>query len=352
MTTNELKQIQLYRQHLTNKTDKISVARDLNGLQCQFMVNAFHSLKIRCREAITTGNFGDGLVKSWTIRGTVHVFAEEDLSLFKHKGENSDYLSDCWNGYVHHITRDWTLTPERQKYFADFIVKKVAEGVCSREDLKQACLDNGMTKSEHDSMFDQWGGGLRELCERGFLCYKVQEKKEFSICPPFQPMETSKAILEQARRYFTNFAPATIKDTAYYFGWTQTLAKDIMSKLTLEQIKINIKTYFYSGDIEKNYPDIPRCILLAGFDQLMLGYNKKESIYLPQEYLRGIFNLAGIVMPAILLDGNVAGRWRNKNSKMIFELFKDANNSEKKSMIYVMEQYFSDIKKVEFTRLS
>lgn len=33
----------------------------------------------------------------------------------------------------------------------------------------------------------------------------------------------------------------------------------------------------------------------------MLDYQKKESICLPQEHLRGIFNLAGIVMPSILL---------------------------------------------------
>lgn len=47
----------------------------------------------------------------------------------------------------------------------------------TREELKDICREAGMTESEESSMFDQWGGGVRELCERGFINYVVQEKK-------------------------------------------------------------------------------------------------------------------------------------------------------------------------------
>ena len=43
----------------------------------------------------------------------------------------------------------------------------------------------------------------------------------------------------------------------------------------------------------KNYLFIFGCLFLGGFDQLMPGYEKKDSRYLPKEYLRGIFNLVG-----------------------------------------------------------
>lgn len=84
MTLQELKQIRLYRQHLTNPADKQTVVKHLNGLQAQFMVNAFHALKIRCNEPVTEENFGDGLVENWT----VHIFSEDDLPLFRHGREN------------------------------------------------------------------------------------------------------------------------------------------------------------------------------------------------------------------------------------------------------------------------
>lgn len=58
----------------------------------------------------------------------------------------------------------------------------------------------------------------------------------------------------------------------------------------------------------------PRCLFLAGFDQLMLGYEKKESLYLAPENLRAIFNLAGIVMPPVMLDGRVVGKWKRRTA--------------------------------------
>ncbi len=89
-------------------------------------------------------------------------------------------------------------------------------------------------------------------------------------------------------------------------------------------------------------------ILLAGFDQLMLGYQKKESLYLPSEHLRGIFNLAGIVMPAILLDGKVVGKWKKKNTMLTFTLFETVSARDKKAISGEAEKLWNDIKKIEF----
>lgn len=81
ISMDELKQIQLCRQRLTAKTDKLTVVRELCGVQAQFMANAFHSLRLRCTD-YDEQRVGEGLVKNWTVRGTVHVFAESDLPLF------------------------------------------------------------------------------------------------------------------------------------------------------------------------------------------------------------------------------------------------------------------------------
>jgi len=338
MTVTELKQIQLYRQHITDRTDKITAAHDLNGFQCQFLINAYNALKIRCNDTITPDNFGDGLVKNWTIRGTVHVFAEVDLPLFRH----DHYLS------YDRIDAHCKIPPDRLEYIARLIVNMVTDGVTEREQLKAECYRSGVTETESSYVFDQWGGLLRPLCERGFLCYKVREKKEFMICPPFTPMENDEAILEQMRRYFTHYAPATVRDAAYYFGWTQTFVKEIMKKLPLIETDVDGRKYYYLEELKADYPDIPQCVLLAGFDQLMLGYQKQDSVYLPQKYIRGIFNLAGIVMPPILLDGNVVGRWRKKNAKMTFELFDDVTARDKKHIESAMDRMFSDIRKIEW----
>lgn len=40
--------------------------------------------------------------------------------------------------------------------------------------------------------------------------------------------------------------------------------------------------------------------------------------------LRGIFNFAGIVSPALLIDGKAAGKWKKKNIKLVITMFKSA----------------------------
>ena len=39
----------------------------------------------------------------------------------------------------------------------------------------------------------------------------------------------------------------------------------------------------------------------------MLGYEKRSNPFLPEELLRGVFTLSGIIRPSILLDGKIVG---------------------------------------------
>ena len=369
MNIEELKQIRLYRQHLTNKTDLLTAAHDLNGIQAQFMVNAFHALKIRCTDQITEEMLAENLVKNWTVRGTVHVFACDDLPLFKYSTQN--YHNKKFRGYAiaSRIAYDYavrngapeellqeyrekgfayTLTPEDQLRWSEFIIQKVAEGICEREAIKECCLKNGMTRVQLDSMFDSWGGGMRELCERGFLNYKVQEKKAFEISPDFSPMGEEAAMQEMMKRYLLHYAPATLRDAAYYFGCTQAKIKELLQKLPFENTIIDGREYFYMGELQQGYPDIPHVIFLAGFDQLLLGYKKEDSIFLPNEHLRKIFNLAGIVMPSILLDGRIVGKWRKKGTKLTLEIFESVSAAAKRRITKEAEQVFTDMKKLEW----
>ncbi|MGN1346762.1 MAG: DNA glycosylase AlkZ-like family protein, partial [Eubacteriales bacterium] len=187
MTEDELKVRQLTNQYLVLPGEKLTVLRDLNGFQAQFMGNALHSMKIRCSD-YTPETAAWGLVKNWTIRGTVHVFTESDLALFKHCSNGSDYRSEQWRGYDHPVTGEAMLTPERQYAFSRVILTALAEETKTREELKRVCREHGMTPTEEACMFDPWGGGIRDLCERGFLNYVVQEKKAYCLCPPFTPV--------------------------------------------------------------------------------------------------------------------------------------------------------------------
>ncbi len=348
MTIEELKIRQLTNQYLITPSDKMTVVRNLCGVQAQFMCNAIHSLKIRCND-FDEKTISGGLVKNWTVRGTVHVFEEHDLPLFIRCNNGKSYRKNEWSGYgFGNQRREWALTPERQKYLASIIIDAVAERPYARNELKELCRSYGMTKLEESCMFDQWGGGIRELCERGFMNYVVQEKKAYVASPKFNPIPEEEAKLEIARRYFTHMGPATIHDAMYYTGAKQTEVKNWLKQLPVESTDYNGKTYYYIPNGNPYNKEIPPCIFLAGFDQLMLGYQKKESIYLPQEHLRGIFNLAGIVMPSILLNGKAVGKWRKKNSKLTITLFETVAEKDQKIISDNAENLWDDILKITF----
>ncbi len=315
MTREELKLRRLHAQHLLDPKGCRMVVRDLCGVQAQFLSHALHALSVRC-ETVST----DGLVKSWTNRGTMHLFDREDLPLFLHEGR-THFLRpvDTFGGDEH-------ISARRKALFAEIIVDAIGEGTDERESLKRLCEEKGMTPEESLSLFDPWGGVIRALCEEGRICHKVQEKKAFALCPHFTPMDKDAARLELARRYFTHFGPATVKDAAYFFGAAQKEVKAWLRELPVVSAGVDGHEYFF---IDRPQPDgeIPDCLFLAGFDQLMLGYEKKESVFLPAEHLRSIFTLSGIVRPAVLLRGEVKGWWTLKSGKLTLTLFPGADRA-------------------------
>ena len=309
MSKEEIKRRRLENQHLLQKADTRTVVRDLCGVQAQFLSHALHGLSLRA-DADTSH-----LVKSWTLRGTLHLFDEEDLPLFLHEGRTrflrpQDTMdTDAWIG------------KEKKSYFSHVILDAIGSGRESRDELKCICREKGMTESEETSLFDPWGGIIRALCEQGRICHRVSQEKAYCLCPEFTPMDRDTAKLELVRRYFTHFGPATVKDAAYFLGWTQREVRQQLSLLDTASFQLGDETFYH---IPRAVPDcnFPSVLFLAGFDQLMLGYEKTQSLFLPPEHLRDIFTRSGIVRPALLVNGTVAGHWNLKNGKLIITLFR------------------------------
>lgn len=330
MDTYTIKQQILFRQHLTDRTDRLRVARDLLGLQAQFLPNARHALAIRTNAPLP-GDWGEGLVKSWGIRGTMHVFAEDDLPLFLYRGKSKVHTGG-------------EISPAREALFADAILRFLDEGVGTRAALRTRCEALGMTKVEAGRIFHGWGGTIRTLAEAGKLCYLVREEKTFRRCPDFSPMEAEAAKREMLLRYFTHYGPASLRDAAYFFGKSQMEIRNFLDELPVNSLNFGGMDRFYIGSLAA-CPDIPSCLFLAGFDQLLLGYQKSESLFLPPEHLRGIFNLAGIVFPAVLFKGRVVGRWKweREKKKFLFMPFESLKTSQLRLVEKAAQRLYPDI---------
>lgn len=339
MTSDELKTRRLSGLHLLVPTDAKTVIRDMCGVQSQFLSNAFHALRIRSTDF--SAENPDGFLKSWTLRGTMHLFDEQDLPLMLHKNRAHN-LRPCDT-----LGEDEWISAERKQFFAELIMSSVCTGTSEREALKQICFDAGMSDEESQSVFNPWGGTIRALCEAGRITHAVSEKKAFIPCPAFEPMEKEEAELELARRYFTHYGPATVRDAAYFFGCRQADVRRWLAELPVKEIFCEGKTCYYIENGWTRSDKMPPCIFLAGFDPLMLGYEKTDNPFLPPEHLRGIFSLAGIVMPAVLVNGRVVGKWKKTGKKLTITLFGTLDRSEKASVRDVAERLWHDIRRID-----
>ena len=332
MTIEEIKLRRLAAQHLLAPADTQTVAKDLCGVQAQYLSHALHGLSLRCGTVET-----DHLVKSWTLRGTIHLFSEDDLPLFLHEGR-SHFLRD-----VDTLESDAFVDKHRKLRFADRILEAIGTGTDTREALKEICRSCGMTDSEEKSLFDPWGGIIRALCEEGRICHKVQQEKAYRLCPEFAPMDRDSAHRELAQRYFTHFGPAAVCDAAYFLGWPQKEVRQQLSQLPVHSVSVGNHAFYHIPGPEPQ-TDIPRVLFLAGFDQLMLAYEKKGSLFLPPEHLRDIFTLSGIVRPALLVDGTVAGHWNLKKRVLSITAFRPL---EKEFIRQAAISQWPDLKRIE-----
>lgn len=347
MEREELLIRRLNAQHLLSPGE--NPAGDLCGLQAQFLRNAVHALRIRS-DAPSAG----GLVKTWTLRGTVHLVPEADLPLYiRHCGTAEDVCQSGWYRWT--AERGQANPPEREIELARMTLAAIASGIDTRDALREHLRACGMTEAEEARAFNPWGGLIAELANIGALAFRVDmldavrpdETKRYRLLTPFTPVEEGAARLELARRYFTHYGPATLRDAAYFFHWTQAEVKALAAQLPVHSADCGGRPHFWLGE-DVPLPDMPEVILLAGFDPLMLGYRKEDNPFLPPEHLRGIFNLAGIVNPAILLRGRVVGKWKKKNGKVEFTAFEPISAADKRRIEQEAARLFP-VKKVIWT---
>lgn len=320
METQAIRYARLHNQFLLSPGSLQQVTQGLCGIQAQFFSHARHALRIRCGEMIEQMPIAS-LAKAWTLRGTMHLIHTDDFPLFL-AGSGQQYRKNEWTEKSWWNQRPgWALSPERQQYFTSCILDALLGGPLTREEMKAHCRNKGMSDAEEHSLFDPWGGGIREMCERGFMHYLAQEEKAFCLSPIIQPMAAQEAELELARRYFTHYGPATVHDAMYFFHAPAKKIKDWLNKLPVKEILSDGHLYYGMDSHLPQEGEIPACLFLAGFDPLMLGYEKKENPFLPPEYMRKIFSLSGIVMPGLLIDGQVKGLWKEKDRRLMITLF-------------------------------
>ncbi len=324
------KGIILQKQGLLKPHSVQQICQNLNGLQAQFQPYVHVGFRNRMTaEDFHEGSWQEELTRQWSIRRTVHAYLKSEIPLYIHEGKlaSTDYLKT--------EGRDGFSPQTKQKYH-QLILEALEQGSMTREDLKALCRGEKMTHEEEKLVFNTWGGLFRYMVERGEV-YQEYGAKRFHRLTDFQPLSQEKAELEIARRYFTGFGPVSLVDARYYFKENKSTVLKWMEQLDLKTVEVAGEERFYLGELEE--AELPDCLFVAGFDQLLLGYEKKANPFFNPKYIRNIYTLTGIVKPVVFYKGRFVATWKRDKGTILLDIFEDITQQEEKELEHYRQMY-------------
>ncbi|HEL1667464.1 DNA glycosylase AlkZ-like family protein [Streptococcus suis] len=320
----------LQKQGLLKPQSVQQICQNLNGLQAQFQPYVHVGFRNRMTaKDFHEGNWQEELTRQWFIRRTVHAYLKSEIPLYIHEGRlaSTDYLKT--------EGRDGFSPQTKQKYH-HLILEALEQGSMTREDLKVLCRGKKMTQEEEKLVFNAWGGLFRYMVERGEV-YQEYGAKRFHRLTDFQPLSREKAELEIARRYFAGFGPVSLADARYYFKENKSTVLKWMEQLDLKTVEVAGEERFYLGELEE--AELPDCLFVAGFDQLLLGYEKKANPFFNPKYIRNIYTLTGIVKPVVFYKGRFVATWKRDKGTILLDIFESITQKEEKELDHYRQMY-------------
>lgn len=85
-------------------------------------------------------------------------------------------------------------------------------------------------------------------------------------------------------------------------------------------------TYYYSNKLEHDFK-FPDCILVPGFDSLILGYRDRSRMMDEKNY-RKVTNVSGIICPTIIVRKKIRAGWKYSNNLVEITPFEKLSASD------------------------
>ena len=333
LTWDDVRARRLARSHLAKpapRTRLVEVVRDVGGIHAQVLSAAELALSARVR-GLTQKHVSKALweerslVKTWTLRGTLHIHPADELGLWL--AARRAVVGD-W--YAHH-----ELPPKEAKRILAAIADALDGRCLTRDELVEAVSPHvGPWAREH--IGSGWGTVLGPAALNGVLVNGPPQGSRVTFVRPDQWLgkqrehEPKAALAEILRRYLAAFGPATHRDFAEWVAGAQFKARDakaLLESIAGELVEVDVEgrsAWLLAG--EERRPATPAGVrLIAEYDALVMGFREREQLFSPDAVARtkahgkGRFEGPG-ALSWLLVDGVVAGTWSRKRAGKRIEL--------------------------------
>lgn len=289
--------------------DPVEAVRALLAMQGQDYLGLLWSVGLRsgASEAqVEEAHASGALVRSWPLRGTLHLVAAEDLGwMLSLTGERTARLSAPRHRELALDDRDFARV-------AAIARARLSGGSrAERAELLEAFRDGGVSTEGQRGIHL-----LAHLAHTGLvvLCGRTEYALLDEHVPHPRRLEPDAAAEELALRYFTGHGPATVRDLAWWAGLPLTLVREAAARVRdrLDAIEVDGVEYLHRPGLEPRGDGVHA---LPGFDEYLLGYTDRRAA-LPPEHAEAIVPGGnGMFRPTIVARGEVLGTWSRERGR-------------------------------------
>ena len=251
------------------------------------------------------------VVRTWAMRGTLHMIAAEDLG----------WLIGLLRppaGAVSSRQRELGLD-ERTLSRALPLIDRIlgASGPLTRAELVARLADLGLSI---DARSQAPAHMLFFAARQGLICRgpdRAGDEPTYVLVERWvgtqTELGTEAAAAELARRYLRAYGPAGLADLTYWAGIPRPLARRALELVAheFEEVSVGGATAWIDPSalpesLEQREPHVR---LLPRYDAYLLGYRSRELALEPR-FARRIQAGGGVIHPTVTVDGRVVGTWR------------------------------------------
>jgi hypothetical protein len=291
-----LRRLRLAAQRLTPATaaaDVAGAARAVVGVQAQDVRAAGLALRSRVPGLRRADVDGSGLVRTWTVRGTVHLIDPSDLPWLQ-----------AVVGPRNRAGFDAAMR-KRGDHEAAVGMLNALVTLLAEHPLDRAALLSALAARGHPGLGQRSINVLMPWAAAQGLIAGLPDGRYRAAEPP-AAVDGDLALATLARRYLAGYGPAGAADLAWWSGLPLTTARRALAALGHAERAGDL--FALPGTLEEAPPAPPRALLLAAFDTTMLGYRSREPLVAAADDRR-ILPGGGMLRPAVLIDGRAAGTW-------------------------------------------
>jgi uncharacterized protein YcaQ len=262
-------------------------------------------------DALSTALWDErSLVKTWLMRGTLHLVPADDLPLYVGALDNRGEYQPVW-------LRAFEVTAKQMERLIEAVGEALDGNCLTREELIGA-VGPRAGAAVAKRLRSGWGEFLKPAARRGMLCFGPNRGQNVTFVRPDrwlgrrqEPPSRTEAQTELLRRFLTAYGPATAGDFERWIGALRRV-KAPWEALEGELDEVAPKTFVLAQDRERlERAGAARGVrLLPAFDPFVLQPYSARPV---DEGVRPrVYRTAGWVSATILEGGRVVGVWEHR----------------------------------------